>query len=286
MPNAKVPTIARIVLGAETCASEHGYHVVLSYDGANPDYQIEQLRRLVEINLDGLIIYPDANNLQREEFLCLLRRCVSHGIPLVLVDRYLPGLEVSCVLSDNVEGMYRATEHLIMMGRRRLGLLAFGPEGGVSDRDRRKGFLDALRDHGLNPKAVLEAELGVCDLEISSRRAAETWLSRHAGGLPIDGVACMEDNMAYGAYLALRAAGLNVPEDVAMVGYDNLDREIYQAAGLALTSIDQPAEQIGYEALRHLLERIGSGEPQAPVRHLLLKGNLVVRRSSGIESVA
>ncbi|AHF90523.1 transcriptional regulator [Opitutaceae bacterium TAV5] len=316
VPTVENSLISRIVRGAEALAAERGFHVALAHDHGDMDYQLKQLRRMLEGGVGGVAVFPDTGNVVRAEFHELIRRFSARSIPLVMIDRYVPGVEAPGVMSDNVAGMYAATEHLILSGHRRLALLTFGEEGGVTDRERRKGFFQALQDYGLPPQPVHEAALGTRGHEDTAREAVAAWLAADAaqarqetGGLAADGVldgnsatagaarprfdgiACMQDNMAYGAFLALRDAGLSVPADVSLVGYDNLDRELFQAAGLRLTSIDQPAEDIGREAAAILIDRIeglpraltpatpataaGSGRAQ----HVLLKPRLVVRES-------
>lgn len=283
VPTVENSLISRIVRGAEQEAADKGYHVALAHDHGDMDYQIKQLRRMVEDGIGGVAVYPDTKNLYREEFLSVIRGIVSERIPLVMIDRYVPEIDAVCVLSDNFDGMYAATEHMILTGHRRLALLSFGPDGGVADRDRRRGFLAALQDYDLNPAAVMEAELGVSGHEISARKVVDEWIVKSGGRLNFDGIVCMQDNMAYGSYLALRDAGYVVPRDVALVGYDNLDREMFSAAGLQLTSVDQPSELIGSEAARLLIEKMEGQIVEKRARHLLLKPRLVLRNSCGVE---
>lgn len=283
VPTVENSLISRIVRGAEQCAADRGYHVALAHDHGDMDYQIKQLRRMVDDGVGGVAVYPDTKNLYREEFLTLLREITQANIPLVMIDRYVPEIDTVCVLSDNYEGMYIATEHMILTGHRRLALLSFGPEGGVADRDRRKGFMAALQDYGLKPEPVLEAELGVAGHEISARKVVDEWISRAGGRLNFDGIVCMQDNMAYGAYLSLRDARYEVPRDVALVGYDNLNREMFTAADLQLTSVDQPSELIGADAARLLIDKMEGNLSEKRARHILLKPRLVLRDSCGME---
>lgn len=281
VPTVENSFISRIVRGAEAFAAEASFHVALAHDHGDMDYQIEQLRRMIDSDVAGLAVYPDSGNLVRPEFHALIRRVEARSLPLVMIDRYVPGLDTTSVMSDNVAGMYSATEHLILGGHRRLSLLSFGPEGGVADQDRRKGFMLALRDYGLSPKPVFEIPLGTRGHETSAREAVAEQLRSTGGTARFDGIVCMQDNMAYGAFLALREAGLSVPGDAGLVGYDNLDRELFHSVGLNLTSIDQPAEEIGREAARQLISRIEGSPVRSQAQHVLLKPRLVIRESCG-----
>jgi DNA-binding LacI/PurR family transcriptional regulator len=281
VPSVENPFISRIVKGAEALASERLYHLALAHNHDDDDYQLQQLTRMADSSISGIAVFPEGANINRPEFYDVIKRIKAKGIPLVMIDRYLPHIDVPCVLSDNVAGAYLATEHLILSGHRRLALLSFGPDGGISERERLKGFYDALNHYGLPTTPVHHATLGVKDHEEKARLAVKKWLSsdQQTGTPGFDGIFCLQDNMAYGAYLALREASLNVPQNVSLVGYDNVDREIIRASGLHLTSIDQRSEDIGWQSARLLIDQIEGHSDDSQSRHILLKPKLVVRNS-------
>lgn len=281
VPTVENPMIARIVRGAEQCTADLGCHLALAHDHGDQDYQIEQLRRMLDRGLSGVAVYADRGNIKREAFLTLLKEVQDRRVPLVMIDRYVPHLDAPSVLSDNYAGMYEATQHLILSGYRRFALLAFGSEGGITDRDRRKGFYGALQDYGIDAKCM-EADLGTRDHEIYAEEAVNAWLVKSEGRPAFDAIVCMQDNMAFGAYLALRKHGISVPDQVGLTGYDNLDRELYRTNGLSLTSLDQPAEAIGYQAAGLLLKTISGEVDPAKPKHILLKPSLIIRASSVI----
>jgi DNA-binding LacI/PurR family transcriptional regulator len=281
VPTLNNTMISRIVSGAEKAATEKGSHLLVATDDGNLDLQITQIQRLLERGIGSLAIYPDSSNLQREEFQSLLLRIKKRGTPLVMIDRYLPEIEAACVLSDNFAGMYAATQHMIMSGFRKLALLSFGEEGGVADRDRRKGFFRALQDQKLEFNPLLEARLGARNHEMNGRKVVSEWLQNPGLRNAFDGIVCLQDNMAYGAFLALQEVGLVTGRDIGLVGYDNLDRELYAAVGLHLTSVDHPAEKIGAEAVRLLVEKIQETAPQNISPCLALMPRLVIRQSCG-----
>lgn len=275
------PMLARIVRGVEKCSSELGYHVALAHDYGDIEHQIAQIRRMKSGGIGGVALFPDTHyEIGRFDIRDELNALIDAGVPLVFIDRYIPGIAAPCVLSDNFRGSYMATQHMILSGYRRLGLLGFGKEGGVVNRDRRKGFVAALQDHGLAPEPVVEADMGTHDYESLARQTVKDWIAANRPRLPFDGLVCMQDNMAYGAYLALREAGVPVPEQVGLIGFDNLNREIYQAAGLELSSVDQPAERIGREVAAKLISQIEDKEADRH-QHVLLTPSLAIRRSCG-----
>jgi DNA-binding LacI/PurR family transcriptional regulator len=281
IPSVQFTHISRIVQGAEQFATDSGYHLTVAHDHNDSDVQIKQLRRMLDSGVGGLAVYPDARNNERKEFTSLIRRIRQLNVPLVMMDRYLPDIDTPSVLSDNFQGMYMATEHMILAGYRRIGLLSLGPEAAVSERDRRRGFLAALKDYELEPKPVFEAVAGVIRNEEVAQRIMTEYLQKNRSKLSFDGLVCMQCNIAYGAFLALRNAGVSVPSEVGLVGYDKLDETLGRAIGLDLTSIDQPLEKIGYETVRLLIDEIEGRKKRGAAQHLLLKPTLVLGTSCG-----
>lgn len=287
IPNATEPMVGGIVRGVEAEATRRGYHMLLSHDHNDPELQIRQLEKMMHAQVAGILLYPDRFVTERKEFLTLLKTLKKRGIPLVLLDRYIAGLDFSCVMTDNVQGMYQLTEHLICCGRRRPALIGFWETNTVS-RDRRRGVVEALRDHGLDPAPVLECKVGADqDFFETARATVAGWVKgKRAADLSFDSIICMFDMLAFGAFTALHEAGLDVPDDIALVGYDNFDSQVYRSLGLQLTSVQQPLDEEGITATSLLIDRI-EGKPRADrANHILLPPRLVVRTSCGATAVA
>jgi len=284
VPSVQSPMIATIVRGVEAEATRRRYQVVLSHDHNDPELQEEQARKMLESHVAGMLVYPDRAVTERPDFLKVLKDFKKRNKPLVLIDRYIPQVDAPCVMTDNVRGMFQVTEHLICSGRRRVALLGLWPTNTVHV-DRRKGFLDALREYGLPPKPVLEADIGVDNFERSAKQIVAGWIKgKSAAELPFDSIACMVDYAAYGAYLALREAGVRVPEDVAIVGYDNLQSEMFKLVGLDLTSVEQPLEQMGETAVTTLINLIENIPNTKKNHHVLLQPKLVIQSSCGSQA--
>ncbi|MDR1789570.1 MAG: GntR family transcriptional regulator [Opitutaceae bacterium] len=283
VPNASDPMVGGVVRGVEAEASRHGCHVLLSHDHNNPELQITQLGKMLEARAKGILLYPDRFVTERREFLDLLEEFRRRAVPLVFLDRYVPNTGFPCVMTDNVSGMYQVTEHVICCGRRRPALIGFWPSNTVHQ-DRRRGFVEALRDHGLPPRPALEAEIsGDRDFFQAARETVTSWVrGKKREALPFDSIVCMFDMLAFGAFTALREAGFSVPGDVALSGYDNFDSEVYRTLGLELTSVQQPRDETGATAVGLLLKQIGRRAPAAGrMRNVLLPPKLVVRTSCG-----
>ncbi len=273
------PMIARIVRGAEKFASSRGYHLAVAHDYGDIEHQIAQIRRMKAGAFGGVAIFPDTRyDLDCRDLSSALRDLVSAGIPLVFIDRRVKGVDAPVVMTDNFQGSYLATQHMLSVGYRRLGLLGFGGKDHEVNLQRRDGFLAALKDAGLPPEPVVHADLGTHDYENIAREVVRGWVQAKKSPLPFDGLVCMQDNMAYGAFLALRDAKIAVPQ-VGLIGFDNLNRELYQASGLELSSVDQRAEKIG-DAVAAKLFALIEGEESPHKAKVLLKPRLVVRASS------
>ena len=272
--------LSEIVCAVEAQAAKMGYHMVLAYDNNDPKLQAKQIHSVLSANVDGLIVYPDREATERSDFLKMLSNIGRKGTPLVLLDRYVAGFELPCVMTDNIRGMYEATEHLICCGRRRIALIGLW-ENNTVHQDRRKGFMDALRDAGIH-EPVCEANTGIQPFDRAAYEIVSGWIKgKDAKRLPFDSIVFMNDRIAHGAFTALRDAGIQVPQQVALVGYDNVDSAFFRSRGLNLTSVEQPLAQMGTIAVEMLVDEIKGRQKDRMNRHRLLSPKLVVRTSCG-----
>jgi DNA-binding LacI/PurR family transcriptional regulator len=194
----------------------------------------------------------------------------ARGVPVVIGGRPLHDNGVSYVDVDNRSGARTAVEHLLHVGRRTVATVA-GPSDMVAGVDRRSGYADAIRDAGADADPRLAAE---ADFTNEGGGAA---MRRILAARPdVDGVFAASDAMAAGALDAILATGRRVPEDVAVVGYD--DSPIAAATRPPLTSVRQPIEEMGREMARLLVDAIE--RPQRVVRRVVLATELVVRGST------
>lgn len=194
---------------------------------------------------------------------------VARGVPVVLGGRPPRGTQVSYVDVDNIQGARSAVERLHRTGRRRIATIA-GPEDMPAGADRLTGYREALREASLPADPGLEAS-GDFSLE-----GGEQQMRRILAARPeVDAVFVASDLMAAGALRALRAAGRRVPEDVAVVGFDD---SMAESMDPPLSSVRQPVEDMGREMVRLLLDMVAS--PEAVARRVILATQLIWRRSS------
>lgn len=192
------------------------------------------------------------------------------GIPVVVGGRPPRGAEVSYVDVDNIQGGRSAVEHLIATGRRAIGTIS-GPPDMSAGLDRLTGYRQALDAAGRDRDARLEATG-----DFTQGGGAEAMRRILKARPDVDAVFAASDLMAAGAVQVLRAAGRRIPEDVAVVGFD--DSPIAATADPPMTSVRQPIEEMGAEMVRLLVEH--ADRPDSVPRKVILATQLVRRRSS------
>ena len=197
-------------------------------------------------------------------------RLEATGVPMVLVGRPLRGVTASYVDVDNRQGAKSAVEHLVALGRREIATIA-GPQDMPAGIDRLVGYRDAVGEAFRATDAGLEA-IGDFTQE-SGAKAMTQLLARRP---QLDAVFAASDLMAAGALSALTAAGRRVPEDVALVGYD--DSPVATTTHPQLSSVRQPIEEMGREVARLLVEAVEGTDPVH--RRVILATQLVKRASS------
>jgi len=272
VPDIQNPFFADLARGVENVAQERGYMVFVGNSDEDADKERNYLDLMRAESVDGIILPPTADV---EPALETLARA---GVPVVCVDRRLPGVALDTVVADNVRGAREAAEHLLRLGHRRIGFIEGRPHLSTS-RERLEGYRHALKDAGaaFDPALVRAGD---------SRQASGYRLAREL--LETDGRAARptallvgNNLMTLGALAAVRELGLRVPADVAIIGYDDLPWA--PAFDPPLTVVRQPAYEMGRRATELLLTRVD--EPELEPRLVVLEPELVVRRSCGAEPI-
>lgn len=258
------PYFAEVLRGisAGLAAREVALVLVMSQ---SPEEERRAARYLVGGHVDGVIMFSLHGNDPLPE------RLKTHGIPVVVGGEPPRGARVSYVDIDNHGGSITAVNHLLERGRERIATIT-GPLDMPAAVTRRLGYLEAIRASGRTPDASLEACGGFT--REGGKQAMEILLQRCPD---LDAVFAASDLMAAGALSTLYAAGRKVPEDVAVVGFD--DSIIALSTQPALTSVRQSMEVTGRELANVLLQTIDARDQI--VRHVILETELVVRQSTG-----
>lgn len=263
------PFFTDVARGAEKRAAEGGFSILLGNSDESPSREGGYLDLFEEQRVHGVLISPVAEDLPR------LRKTRDRGIPVVLVDREAPDHSFSSVAVDDVAGGRTAVEHLIGLGRRRIAFVG-GPESIRQVADRLSGARIAASERaGVALEYVPTSSLTVR----AGAEAAAEFLSRASSRRP-DAVLAANDLVSIGVLQTAMIAGMRPPDDLAIVGYDDID--FAATAAVPLTSMRQPASLIGHTAVDLLLGEAEQGEGFEP-RQIVYQPELVVRRStSGI----
>lgn len=258
------PFFAEVARGAEDRAAEHGMTVLLGnggHDGARESAYLDLFR---EQRVRGVLLTP--SDLASPTL-------AAAGIPLVLVDGELPDARIAAVSVDDVEGGYLAVRHLLSRGRRRIAFVG-GPASVRQVADRLAGARRALDEV---PGATLEVLATPALTVLAGRAVGERIAARPAEDRP-DAAFCANDLLAVGVLQGATILGsVRVPDDLALIGYDDID--FTQATVVPLSSIRQPAHAIGATAVDLLLESIG--DPTAAPRTVRYRPELIARASTG-----
>lgn len=266
-----------ILEGVESIATETGYSVLIARTLGNPILEINHLNLLREKRVDGMIIAP-AHPTQNIDYYRKLR---DNGIPFVFIDRYVPAIESDYVVTDGFRGAYLAGRHLIGLGRRRIGFgcLPGSEMMSTAVQERLRGLTAALEEAGLDKPALVGHGMpAISPQESFSAAAIRAYLE---GGGKVDSILGGNDDTAIGVIKGLAEMGISVPDEVSVVGFDDL--EIAPYIQPALTTIRQPTRKLGEEAVRLLFERIDANAT-GDHKHLLLVPELIVRESCGARS--
>jgi len=241
-----------------------GYNVILCNSDGDPAKEEAYISLLTEKRVDGIVFVAAGATTDH------IRQLLDRKVPVVVVDREVKGLEADCVLTDNLQGGYQATAHLLALGHRRIACIA-GPSDLTPSAERVTGYRQAMAEAGLEPaEAWIRRGDFRCQSGYEAMQALLALPER-----PTAVFAC-NDLMAIGALCAIREAGLGVPEDLSLVGFDDI--ALASFTNPRLTTIIQPKQEMGRLAAELLIDRIHNRK--WPPERRLLPTHLVIREST------
>ena len=267
IPTITNPVFSESTRGVQDFANANGYQVILG----NSDYEYEKEGALIEVfrerQVDGLLI--TTTNLKGE----ILKNLLDDKFPFLLLYSTVRKGPMPSVGVDNFLGGYLATKHLIQLKHRRIGMLA--GEFRFSDRSfhRWHGYKKCLQDHQIayDPELLIHTRYN----PVSGREGLKRFFSN---GKPPTAVFCSNDLLAVGAIEGARQLGLGIPQDISIIGFD--DMQIASFISPNLTTIRQPTYEMGKQGVEALIDIIG-GKSGKPV-HKLLDISLIPRESTGV----
>lgn len=269
VPSADRSFFPSVIRGIEEEVNTYGYSVIVGQTYEDPQREQRVVDSLLRTRVDGVVL-SIAKQTQSYEH---LERIQAAGIPLVLFDNTVSERSISTVRTDDFQGAYRATEHLIQQGKRRI-LHLVGPRAGEIYRERLRGYRQAMQDHRL---ALQDKWIIDCPSDVQAgRERMERVLQQ---GIQFDAVFSSSDYAALGAQQYLLSREIKIPTQIAIVGFGNAP--FTALVSPSLSTVDQNGQQMGKYAARIFLEQIQQQEAYV-VRQHILPTELMIRASSSL----
>jgi len=265
VPDNSNPFFAEVARFVEDIGFENGYSVILCNSDGNLEKEAAYIDVLIAKQVDGVIFIAAGS---KQEY---LHELTEMGIPVVVADRDIPHTLADVVLVNNEQGGYDATRYLISLGHRRIGCIT-GPSDVTPSADRVQGYKRALKESGI---PIQEELIVPGDFRYQSGEQAMVQLLSLPE--PPSAVFACNDVMAIGALRAIRNAGLHVPSDISIVGFDDIP--LASAVSPALTTVAQPIVELATLAAKLLISRIQNNQEDRVGQRIVLDTKLVLRDS-------
>lgn len=274
VPEIRHNFFATVISGIEEVAYDAGYIIMVCQSNETLSREVVNAKALAANRVAGLLIAISLETLSYDH----LKNVIKQNIPVVQFDRVVDELDTSKVVIDDFRSAYRAVTHLIDSGYKRIGFLA-GREGIALNRLRFNGYLQALKNHGLPFYPELHVNIYGCREE-DGRIGADIYLAMDN---PPDAILAINDPVAVGAFTRFREEGIRVPQDIALAGFSGSP----EAALIdpALTTISQPAIEMGRTAAALLLKELENDGKDFTHKTVTLETELIIRGSSRPEDV-
>ncbi len=265
IPNARDPFYALIIDGISNETRNRGYGIFLCNSHEDPDEELELIRVLRGKRVNGMLIYP----LQEDKR--YIEELKNSPVPFVFLNRHSDELKCDYVMNDNYYGSFLAIDHLIKKGHKKIVYICAKPTAS-SGHERIEGCKEALRKNNL-PESALRVL--TCDETIESCYNLVKELNADNGD--IEAMYIWDDRLAIGARRALFESNIKIPEDIALVGYDDI--EVSEYLYPPLTTVRQPTFQIGQMAARILIDKFETGHENG-FKQIILKPELIIRNTT------
>ncbi|WP_274362886.1 GntR family transcriptional regulator [Paenibacillus thermotolerans] len=270
---------ANLLNGIENELSEAGYRLLFCETKDSQELEIKLLKQMVQIGVKGIIIYPAYSQIYNEELLKL----TLNNFPVVVVDRYIRGVETNYVCSDNVNGAYQAAKYLIELGHSKIGFVSTYAEGTTSIEDRIAGYEKALHEHNIPVGRQLcmtkldPAQVNTIFPEQRAHSVSMEQIKEYLSGNP-DITAVIAANSAVGMTLleAAKQLRIRIPDDLSVIFLDDFEMSAFSA--IPPTVICQEEYTVGREAAKMLLSI--ANKPRQPRNKAIVQPRLIVREST------
>ncbi len=263
VPNLHDPFFAVCANAISLIAKQHGYSTVITTSDEDPVVEHTEAQRMLRRHVDGMIVVPTSHRSK-------LRATDFMEMPIVALDRPIPGGGFDCVLVQNRKGSEMATVHLIEHRHRRITCLGLGGQLWTV-KERFDGYRKAMNGAGLKPD--------ICEIGESEDDMLEAMKGLLARPKPPTALFCTNNLITRNALRALSALNVNLPSDLALAGFDDFD--MADIIKPAISVVRQPVDVLGRTAAEMLFERLGSNDRLKKPRHIVKPAELILRDSCG-----
>ncbi len=254
-----------VISGIEDVLYKRDYNMILCQSNELMEQEVKNIRTLLSSRVDGIMASVTKTTREFGHY----RNIIDKNIPLVFFDRAAEDLKTDSVVIDDETGAYKAVNHLLRMGKKRIIHLSGPPQLAIA-RNRRNGFMKAMKEYRLTPS---EDDIVKCDDIETAEKIIPELLKRSPQP---DAFFAVNDLTAAQTLMIIKQHGLRIPEDIAVVGFTN--SQIATLTDPGLTSVDQKGYEMGQIAATLLLERIEN--PRKPLQNKVITSELVIRGSS------
>jgi DNA-binding LacI/PurR family transcriptional regulator len=269
LSNLQNPFWIKVLEGVEDACRSRGYSLMICNSNDNAEVEEEHIKGFQMRQVDGIIINPTIKNMR------LYEQLEKDKVPFISINRKIPGRKLDMVLVDNCMGGRLAVEHLLKLGKEKIAIFLYPPDGISPRMERLSGYQEALRNSGLAPDPNL---IVIVEEEIGTVQEAVKKLMN--GPDKPDAIFSTNNMMTLEILEGIKDLGLSVPNDVSLVGYD--ETVWSKHLNSPLTTVNQPSYAMGQLAAERLISLIESKEDScSEKKEIHLEPNLIIRESCG-----
>lgn len=262
------PVFGKMVKGVESAAKQKNYSLIICNTEEEHDMEVDAVTTMISKGVDGVVITPTQHDISSLE---LLKKM---NIPFILMGRRFKNYSTNYVVSDDFRGGYISGEYFIKKGHRKL-IFINGTKHISSSQEREEGFIKALAKFNLLPQKIFYIMPDIHQGYHLAKKILDTTMD-------FTGIFCFDDYTAFGVIKAIREKGLRIPQDIAIIGYDNT--EFAEMLDIGLTSVDFNEYRIGELVAEHIMDIIENSKAsddnnEVIHRQVILEPSLVVRGS-------
>ena len=259
---------ARIARKIEDRASKLGYQVIFCSSDENPEKELNLIRMLKDRQVDGLIVSSTLSDKK------VFQELINQNYPIVLIDRYIKGLEIDQVISDNFKGAYELTSYLILKSYKKIAFFTISPSHLSTVYERLEGYKQALKDNNISYNPELVVEINFHEIKKDTYAAIDKISS---GQIDAEAIFASNNAIARKCLRRLNTSSIIIPEEIALVSFDDI--ELFQYHSPAITAVKQKVSAMGETAVDLLMKKINQKDSKNEVEKIVLPTELIVRNS-------